>query len=388
MKKLSTILILTHNYPVTVSDRQNAGIFVYDIVQEIHKTNPVVVFAPGSETKSEIVGASEVFRFKTSADKKLGSFKPWNPRDVLRFFRFFISGEQTLDNYIQNHNVKICVSMWAFPSGYFAYRLKKKYKIPYVIWILGSDVYVYSKTPILGRLIKKILFEANLLLADGIDLAHITELVSGKRCYFLPSGSNFTVPKKIFKEKKRTEEKIIITFLGRMEEVKGPDILIDALISLGKDLKKFKVHFVGEGSLLPLLREKINSSFYKSSVIFHGNIHDKSKIAYILSETDWVIIPSRSDSIPLAASEALKMGVPLIVSSLPDLEYLVKKYKVGYSFKEGTFRDLAAILIKLQSSWKEQKQFKLNTKKPAEIFSIERSATELIKKVTNIIQEK
>lgn len=367
--------IITHNFPLNPKDRQNAGIFVSDIAQELSKTNKTTVYCPGGAGRKNKIGKVKVENFSWIEGKKLGDLKFWNPFDLIRFCSFFAGGFFKLSDFISGNNIELNIVMWAFPAGVFAYVAKKIYGVPYVVWCLGSDIYVYANKPVLRTVIKHILKNASFVFADGVDLAHETEKISGEKCIFLPSAS-----KAEFRNNKirKNKEVTTLTFVGRIESVKGPDILVDSLISLKKELSSFIIHIVGGGSMLESLKEKVKQRGLEDRIIFYGNITDFQKISDIIRMSDWLIIPSRSDSIPLVFSEAMKCNIPIVASNLADLSYLVKKYRVGYLFKKGDSKSLSYIIKKLPNSTKERASFSKNTKSAALDFSVEGSVENLL----------
>lgn len=68
------ILIITHNYPVSAGDRQNAGIFVYDFAHELVKYAEVTVFCPGAITKRNLLVKQKSVGLDGLAVKNLDSF--------------------------------------------------------------------------------------------------------------------------------------------------------------------------------------------------------------------------------------------------------------------------------------------------------------------------
>lgn len=376
------ILIITHNYPVKSSERRNAGIFVHDFAKELTKSGVSVnIFCPSASSNKLKVEGIPVHWFKWGKTKKsLRELKFWKPSDILETLIFFIRGIRASIKYARQLKPDLCISMWAVPSGIFALIIKKTLGVSYAVWVLGSDIYVYSCFPIARQLINTILKNAKYIFADGIDLAHQVEKMSGKKCLLLHSGTNFSQSKKPTQEK--TGKGIVLTFVGRMELEKGPDLIIDALLKLEKGVsKKLTVNFLGDGSLLPKLKDKAIKQDL-SSVNFYGNIDNPDKIFKIISNSDWLIIPSRSDSIPLVFSEAMKAQTPVITASLSDLRYFVNKYKVGLLFKAGEASELAKIITALPSK-KERNLFSRNTKAVAKLFSLDSTA----KKFLTLIHE-
>lgn len=299
--------------------------------------------------------------------------------DIAKYILSFFNGFKQIEKLKkENPDFDFALAMWAFPAGLFALWLKIRFKIPYATWSLGSDIYVYGKIPVLKELIRLILRQAKTRFADGIDLKNKVEVLSGKDCIFLPSSSKFEKVKEGKKFSIKKGKKITLCFLGRMEPVKGPDIFLSALIKIKEKLPGFQVHFMGGGSLLDHLKGEAEKEGIMQYISFWGNVNDPEQIAAVLRASDWLVIPSRSDSIPLVFSEAMKIGVPVIAPEHTDLKYLVEKYKVGFTFKTADIDKLADIMKKLSKSSKIRNAFAENTKKAAELFSLEKSAKMLI----------
>lgn len=378
------ILLITHNYPLNDKDRQNAGIFVYDFASEFKKKAEVVVFCPGNEDKSGIVSGIRVCWFKWFGGKELGGFQFWNPVDIVRYIASFLNGFRQIEKLKkENPDFDFVLAMWAFPAGLFALWLKIRFKIPYATWSLGSDIYVYGKIPIIRQLIKVILRQAKSRFADGIDLKDQVERLSVKSCVFLPSSSKFQEKeaKKKFSIKKG--KKVTLSFLGRMESVKGPDIFLSALIKVKEKLTDFHIHFLGDGSLLDKLKEEAKKADIIEHMTFWGNVNDPDQIATILRASDWLVIPSRSDSIPLVFSEAMRVGTPVIASDLPDLKYLINKYKVGITFKTGNEDELVTILENISIKENSTIDYCINIRRVVKMFSLEESVDRILREGLN-----
>lgn len=370
------ILIFTHNYPISFRERRNAGIFVHDFATELAKTNEVVVICPGSFDKKVKFGQVAVHFFTWRGDKHLGRLRFWNPFDLFYGLNLFFRGIKILSRVSRETKPDFSLAMWAIPGGIFAYFAKIMFGIPYAVWVLGSDFYVYAKIPIIGFFIKYILKNAKYTFADGISLSSEVSKVTKRKCYFLPSSTNFDYPieKKTIKIR---ETQLVLTFIGRMEFIKGPDLLIDAILKLKNKINNLKVNFVGDGSLLPVLKQRVKGAGISERFVFFGNVDDPQKIFSILSNSDWLIIPSRSDSIPLVFSEGMKAGTPVIVADLPDLKYLVKKYKIGFSFQAENVNKLSNIIKMLPEKLDVKRKFQQNTKPVVRLFSVQESSREL-----------
>lgn len=387
------IIIFTHNYPTSLSERRNAGIFVHEFARNLAKTNSVSVVCPRNLSmnqnnnfeKIRFEGV-DVYFFGWKGNKHLGKLKFWNPRDIYYAINLLMRGFRTISIAVQETRPDFAIAMWAIPGGFFAYFSKLIFGIPYVVWVLGSDFYVYAKIPGVGLLITHVLKNAKYIFADGISLSDKVGKTVGKKCFFLPSSTDINLSLKtkrdILNQKTKKGGQTVLTFIGRMEPIKGPDILLDAILQLKNKARNFKINFLGDGSLLPILKEKAARYGLKNRIKFYGNVDDKGIILKVLANTHWLIIPSRSDSIPLVFSEAMKVGVPIIASELDDLKYIINKYEVGICFKPENSEELSSILEKIDSWEKKRNIFKKNTGRVSKDFSLESSSKMLLKMIS------
>jgi glycosyltransferase involved in cell wall biosynthesis len=364
--------IITHNFPESRDDRKNAGIFVYDIAEELSKSSKIWIFCPREKkSNSEKIGSLNVFWFESGVEK-LGSVNLLNPLGLINLSAFFLRGVLKVPLFMKESKPDFIIAMWAWPSGFFAYLIKLFYRKPYVVWALGSDINKYAKMPLMKLVFKQILVKAEILFADGIELQKDVAKFSGRKCIFLASSTKMEFK---LRKKAKKNEKIVLTFLGRMEAVKGPDIFLDALVLIKDKLDGFQINFVGDGSMFSQLKQMARDNGLEDKICFYES--DRRRNMRLLAESDWVVIPSRSDSIPLVFSEAMKVGTPVICSNLPDISYIVNKYKVGFLYNKDSTRNFAKTLAELVFKDKERKFFEKNTKLAAKEFSVEESAKKL-----------
>lgn len=377
--------IVTHNYPAGKEDRQNAGIFVYDFAGALQDLgHEVFVLSCGKPTKNESNEPPVTWFTWPGFGKKLGQLKFFNPLDLFSFIAMFLWGSRATERFIRGNKIDFMVGMWTVPAGFFTMWGQLRQKVPYCLWSLGSDTYVYSKYPILGNLIKLALKRANFLLADGIDLAKQTSKIAKNHCEFIPSASQMP---QVGKSAAKKAGPINLMFLGRMELVKGPDVLINAVSKL-RDLD-FKLHCLGDGSLLPTLKHQVEELGLGKKVVFYGNVNDSKVIYSRLLSSDWLIVPSRSDSIPLVFSESMKAGLPVIVADAGDMVELVKKYKVGLSFPKEDSEKLAEILKRVISRGRiYTKSYQQKAEEAARIFDVNSSARSLVSMIKEYGLEK
>lgn len=108
---------------------------------------------------------------------------------------------------------------------------------------------------------------------------------------------------------------LALVFIGRLTRQKGVDILLRALAR--SDLKNYHLDVYGDGEDRSQLERQ--SSELGVNATWHGWAPD---VAEVLDASDVVVMPSRTEAVPLVALEAMSRGTALIASgvgSLPDL---------------------------------------------------------------------
>ena len=109
------------------------------------------------------------------------------------------------------------------------------------------------------------------------------------------------------------ESRRLILFAGRLDPVKRPHLLIDIAVALKKRRggADFRVIVAGDGPEGSRLREQARKAGVAESFDFLGHVPD---IAPLLAEADLLVLPSRTEGIPIVVLEAFAAGKPVVVS--------------------------------------------------------------------------
>jgi glycosyltransferase involved in cell wall biosynthesis len=185
---------------------------------------------------------------------------------------------------------------------------------------------------------KRIIHGARGVFADGFDLTKKVEERFGKKCHFLATTRKIHLeahepnePNKLDELNKPDEpgEPYHFLFVGRLEKVKGIDLLLQSVAMLSEDDLNVHLTIVGKGSLEEWVRSFIHRKRLEKWVILKGNVDDRA-LASLYSSSHCVVIPSRSESIPLVFSEALNFNKDLIVTDVGDMGMLGRQYEVAW----------------------------------------------------------
>lgn len=318
-----TLILITTSFPIKEDGSEAAGSFVADFAQALAKHVRVNVVAPGSVSVREMWSEGvEVFRY-ASPQKPLSTLKPWNPVDLLSILRVLRSGRRATNEASQSGRAMHIIALWALPSGYWARCVGQKAGIPYSVWTLGSDIWTLGRIPLLRSYLRKVLVDAARCFSDGLQLAEDTRRISGREADFLPSTRHLQVSDA---RVSKAASPYTLIFLGRWHPNKGVDLLIEALGLLDEDdwqrIESVEIH--GGGPLEREVRSGVEHLVAQGRPVIAGGYLDKTAAEAAISRADFMLIPSRIESIPVVFSDAMKLGAPVIAMPTGDLRALIE----------------------------------------------------------------
>jgi glycosyltransferase involved in cell wall biosynthesis len=223
--------------------------------------------------------------------------------------------------------------------------MQKRYGIPYAVWALGSDIWGLGRIPLLREYLRVVLNGAHYCYADGLQLGADVEKLSGKSCSFLPSTRELPrVPNSSVAERPPYR----LAFLGRWHPNKGVDIFLESLLKLSPDdwahISEVRVH--GGGPLEAQVHELVDRLKVCGRPVAVGGYLDATAAAELIAWCDYLVLPSRLESIPVVFSDAAQSGRPLVATPVGDLPRLFQQYEFGILAAEPSVAAFAEALQK------------------------------------------
>ncbi|MDO5826749.1 MAG: glycosyltransferase [Methanobrevibacter sp.] len=205
---------------------------------------------------------------------------------------------------------------------YFA----RRYGIPYVVQAHGSVLPFFQKEGLKNIFDKvfgfKILHGASKVFAlTEVEKEQYLKMgVEEDRIEIVPLGINIeeysNLPEGgIFREKFNIskDDKLII-FIGRVHEIKGLDLLIDAFKELADSVSDVKLAIVGpDDGYMDALNLRIAECGLSDKVIVTGPLYKKEK-QEALVDCDLFVMPSKYESFTTSGLEAMACGKPLVLT--------------------------------------------------------------------------
>jgi glycosyltransferase involved in cell wall biosynthesis len=323
------ICIITSSFPANKQDaRAAAGLFVKDFcLALVNLGHRVTVVTPEKTPKEkENIPGIEVHWYPwLGGGKTLSTMKPYLPHDALAMLSLFRRGRRALDALVAKDRFDHVMAMWAVPAGYLAMGLKKRHGIPFTTWCLGSDIWTYGTYPILRKVVAKVLNASDYIFADGLKLGEDAQKLSGRACPFLPTSRGL---KRNLIKPLDLNDGFRFLFIGRYAQVKGVDVLLEAMARFRAAGHAGHLYMFGGGPLDDEVRSRAEEPDLRDCVTVGGYADDETFISY-MNACDCFLIPSRMESIPVVLSDAAQMGKPVIVSDVGDMGLLLRETPAG-----------------------------------------------------------
>ena len=228
-----------------------------------------------------------------------------------------------IKNVVESADVIHLMSHWAVINAlvYLYARLMKK---PYVVCPAGS-LPVHDRSKLLKRLYnwiigKKIILNASLLIAVtenevtqfkpyGVDINKVSVIPNAidKEDYFKRDDQGF-------RKKYGLGDHPIILFVGRLNPIKGPDLLLTAFCKVKDKFLDYHLVFAGlDEGLLPELQKTVKEFGVEERVHFIGYV-EKNIISIAYYASNLLVIPSRYEAMSIVVLEAGITATPVLIT--------------------------------------------------------------------------
>jgi len=241
--------------------------------------------------------------------------------------RFYLPkpSQNLIKKLVADADVVNLMSHWTL-INVLVYRTVKKLAKPYTVCPAGA-LPIFGRSTILKKLYNHFIGGEIILNANGCIAISPNEIdhfklygVQPDKVSVIPNGINpADYPEsdgKKFRVRYGIGDAPLILFLGRLNIIKGPDMLLEAFCRCSQDgrMKTYHLVFAGpDGGMLNELRRMVEASDVKDRIHFTGHIGGSEKSdAY--RAADFLAIPSRQEAMSIVVLEAGITGTPVLIT--------------------------------------------------------------------------
>jgi glycosyltransferase involved in cell wall biosynthesis len=269
-----------------------------------------------------------------------------------------LATREAVERVRKDFRFDVILAMWGYPDAVAALEFARGYGCPLVVNPLGSDINILARNSKFRPLIAEALNASNSVVALSRAMADgIAELgVPSERIIVQYNGVNHDQFYVRDRARARGElglppDSPVVVYVGNLEHVKAPDVLIRAfsrLLEVTADEPLLVM--VGAGSLLPSLTRIIREKGLVERVRLVGRKpHDA--IPVWLAAADLLCVPSRMEGCPNVVIEAFASGRPVVATSVGGLPELVHEARGILVPRDDPDRLAVALAQALRRAW-------------------------------------
>jgi glycosyltransferase involved in cell wall biosynthesis len=261
-------------------------------------------------------------------DTRISKIKPAKvialPLLLKRFFVPRVSWKK-IRNLVNSVDIIHLMGHWSFLNS-LVYIAARKANKPYVVCPAGS-LAIFGRSKLLKKIYNLILGDGLIRNASGWIAINNAELkdfdgygIDTKKVKVIVNGvseKDFlnSISVKDFRNKYQLSELPIILFMGRLNVIKGPDLLLEAFGEIQHDINRHQLVFAGtDEGMKDILVDKAKQYNISERIRFLGFINGREKTtAYKAAKL--LVIPSRKEAMSIVALEAGVCGATVMLTN-------------------------------------------------------------------------
>ena len=374
------IFWLTNKFPSEAQYNSNSGMFIYRTVKELANYYPITVicFYPYTPPILSMLQNIKDYRNIYKQWKELHPKELVKPEGLdninviyIKYIRpprgrlFFLEGWFAF--YAVKGKIKNLLSKdknlfhanWLFPVGKATELLSRKFNIPYIITLRGSDINLLKLNSINWKSALAVLKNSSKITSVSPFLLRESKnkkLIMNENKLFITHNfydtEQFKIEDKNLARKNIKEDNNIklIFYAGGLDKLKNVDILIKSIYSLPSTYS-IKLLIAGSGYEENNLRSLAFEKNISNQIVFLGEL-DTQKIIDYYNAADLFCLVSKSEGLPNVIVESLLCGTPVIASSVGGIPNLIQEGINGYLVEPNSVSSLVQkIKLGFDTQW-------------------------------------
>lgn len=245
------------------------------------------------------------------------------PCRIERYFVPSLSWD-TLSDLVCSADIIQMMNHWTLLNA-MVFRYAMRFKKPYILSPAGA-IPIYGRSRALKGLYdtiigKRIIGNAKACVAiSPKEIPYIKEYgVPGDRIFVIPNGIDpedyLKEDDEGFRKKYGLTDAPFILYMGRLNQIKGPDLLLDAFIRVvrSRDIPHHLVFAGPDGGMLNELQAVSVRNGLEKRVHFLGYVGNEDR-SHAYHAAEFLVIPSRQEAMSIVVLESGIAGTPVLIT--------------------------------------------------------------------------
>ncbi|MGA1794521.1 MAG: glycosyltransferase family 4 protein [bacterium] len=290
--------------------------------------------------------------------------------------------------FVRSFRPDALTAFFAFPSGHAAIALKRRFTIPLIVSLRGSDVPGFSDARwgifrfIRTTLLRPVWKQADLLLANGNRLLYLADT-------FIRTGKVFNLPNGVDTDiyqppmRRHTDNHMRILFVGQLIGRKRCIEMLEGIEWLAGREVSAEMTIVGDGPLRPEIEARASRIQDRIRIHIMRPV-ERDRMPELYQRHDVLILLSRAEGISNVLLEALASGLCVVTSDTASQDVLGGK-RAGIRLDRITPQNIGDALFTLGQNRDIRQQMQTEARKLAEGFSWTTTAISFENHVSRIL---
>ncbi len=266
-----------------------------------------------------------------------------------------LSIDRCLDAIMEEFDPHLIHAHAATPAGYTGLMLKKRYGLPLVVSLRGSDVHSYPKGRGVTRLLtKRVIRGADRVVSVSCALGDEAGSIASPRheIRVIHNGVDAGLFAPNIRERARMrgilgieDDERAVIYVGDMVEEKGVPELLAAFEALRGRYRR--LHLILVGNQTGCREMIVRLAAGEAGAVLHVvGAKDRSEVPAFLGAADIFVFPSRAEGLPNAVLEAMAAGLPVVAARVGGIPEAVEEGKSGLLVAE---RDVGGLMSAIET---------------------------------------
>lgn len=376
---MKRILFINYDFPPLGGGSGNAMFYLLKEFSQLSELSVTAVAASPTNQEQIINFSPQVKIHQLPIGNKLDNLHQqtiWNL--ILYSFRLF----KFLKKELGQNNYSLNFTYFTYPCGLISFLFKNK--VPYILFLRGSDVPFHNKKNFLldalflKHVAKFIWRHAYKVIANSYWLKNEAHLIAPRQTIaVIPNGVNLEIFHPSSPQEKNGFQILSVT---RLIKIKGIKYLLDGFALFHKKYPLSRLIIAGSGPQEHYLKKLAARLNISQSAIFLPHLSHQ-QLPQLYQVTDVFISPSFNEGMSNALLEAMACSLPIISTDTGDVRQLLEKNVIIVPAKNGPA--ICQALEQLYLNKNQYQQMALASRQQAEKLSWQRIAQQYLNLLNN-----
>lgn len=158
------------------------------------------------------------------------------------------------------------------------------------------------------------------------------------------------------------DDDILLLVVSRITDEKNIEFVFESMAVIASKKENVKGMLVGDGYLLPKLKNIAKEKKLENKIIFTGLVSGRNDIKNYYAAGDIFVYASKSETQGMIMTEAMCMGLPIVAVKASGAKDIVRDGQTGFLTRENQ-EEFSGAIMKLEEDSELRKKFGENAKK-------------------------